>query len=201
MNKQIERRRLFIRITTLIGLVLTLCLSVFISRSNFFALNGPFQQWVASLGWLGPFVFILYIIFQTIIPLIPFGLTNVIGISLFGYLSGLTINIIGMILGSCLAFWLGRRYGEPFIKAFINDKQYGKYVLNTNLHRFQLLLAVGFILPVFPDDVFCMISGLFEIRFKRFFLILVATRPISLVVFTTISSSIVHIVLEFMKSL
>lgn len=102
-------------------------------------------------------------------------------------------NCIGMLIGSSINFFLGRRFGEGFLLAFINDETYQKYKERINRgNGLKKLLIIGFILPLFPDDIFCIIAGMSKITYKEFFKLILFYRPISLFVFTFMSSNIIQ---------
>ncbi|MGX7075725.1 TVP38/TMEM64 family protein [Globicatella sanguinis] len=181
----LKKKRSLIRYTTIVGIIFTVIASFFIAQSSFFKPGGGFNELLEKLGIIGPIVFIFLQITQTIYPIIPMGLTNVIGNLVFGTWLGFLCNVTGMLIGSCINFYLGRRFGESVVKAFISDEQYEKYISKIGDSKaFERLIIIGFILPVFPDDIFCMISGMSKLTFKRFFILVLLCRPISLFVFT-----------------
>ncbi|OFK59543.1 hypothetical protein HMPREF2811_00705 [Globicatella sp. HMSC072A10] len=181
----LKKKRSLIRYTTIVGIIFTVIASFFIAQSSFFKPGGGFNELLEKLGIVGPIVFIFLQITQTIYPIIPMGLTNVIGNLVFGTWLGFLCNVTGMLIGSSINFYLGRRFGESVVKAFISDEQYDKYISKIGDSKaFERLIIIGFILPVFPDDIFCMISGMSKLTFKRFFMLVVLYRPISLFVFT-----------------
>lgn len=189
----LERKRQIIRWTTIIGIIITISGSIYIAQSSYFKPGGGFYDLLSHLGFWAPIIFIVVQISQIIYPIIPFGLTNVIGDLVFGHAWGFVFNCIGMLVGSSINFYLGRRFGASFVKAFISDEQYDKYISKMNEGTgFIKLLKIGFILPVFPDDIFCMISGMSNMNFKDFFVLVVKYRPISLFVFTFLSSNIIQ---------
>lgn len=181
----LKKKRSLIRYTTIMGIIFTVIASFFIAQSSFFKPGGGFNELLGKLGMIGPIVFIFLQITQTIYPIIPMGLTNVIGNLVFGTWLGFLCNVTGMLIGSSINFYLGRRFGESVVKAFISDEQYEKYISKIGDSKaFERLIIIGFILPVFPDDIFCMISGMSKLTFKRFFILVLLCRPISLFVFT-----------------
>lgn len=181
----LKKKRSLIRYTTIMGIIFTVIASFFIAQSSFFKPGGGFNELLEKLGIIGSIVFIFLQITQTIYPIIPMGLTNVIGNLVFGTWLGFLCNVTGMLIGSSINFYLGRRFGESVVKAFISDEQYEKYISKIGDSKaFERLIIIGFILPVFPDDIFCMISGMSKLTFKRFFILVLLCRPISLFVFT-----------------
>lgn len=193
MTLSLEQKRLVIRNTTIFGVVATILGAYFILQSNYFRPEGGFSDLLINLGIFGPLIFILVQISQIIYPIIPLGLTNVIGDLIFGHAWGFVFNCIGMLIGSSINFFLGRRFGEGFLLAFINDETYQKYKERINRgNGLKKLLIIGFILPLFPDDIFCIIAGMSKITYKEFFKLILFYRPISLFVFTFMSSNIIQ---------
>lgn len=193
MTLSLEQKRLVIRSTTIFGVVATVLGAYFILQSNYFRPEGGFSDLLINLGIFGPLIFILVQISQIIYPIIPLGLTNVIGDLIFGHAWGFVFNCIGMLIGSSINFFLGRRFGEGFLLAFINDETYQKYKERINRgNGLKKLLIIGFILPLFPDDIFCIIAGMSKITYKEFFKLILFYRPISLFVFTFMSSNIIQ---------
>ena len=118
-QKAIELNRKIIRIVTIIGIVLTIILGWLVAKNDYFAIDGPFRESIAHSGWVGILIFILIQITQVVYPIIPGGLTCVIGHIVFGPLYGWIYNFVGIMIGSCINFWLARRYGETLAKAFV----------------------------------------------------------------------------------
>ncbi|MRJ47834.1 TVP38/TMEM64 family protein [Fundicoccus ignavus] len=199
MTLSLEQKRLVIRSTTIFGVVATILGAYFILQSNYFRPEGGFSDLLINLGIFGPLIFILVQISQIIYPIIPLGLTNVIGDLIFGHAWGFVFNCIGMLLGSSINFFLGRRFGEGFLLAFINDETYQKYKERINRgNGLKKLLIIGFILPLFPDDIFCIIAGMSKITYKEFFKLILFYRPISLFVFTFMSSNIIQFFVDLL---
>ena len=73
------------------------------------------QSWIASTGAIAPLVFILISFVQvTFIP-IPAAVTIIAGSYLFGTWLAFVYSYIGVMLGTMLAFGLGRWIGRPFV--------------------------------------------------------------------------------------
>lgn len=198
MKLSMESKRRIIRITTTIGIILTIAGSIFISQSDYFKPDGGFSDLLLRLGFWGPIIFILVQVSQIIYPIIPLGLTNVIGDLLFGHLWGFVFNTIGMLIGSSINFYIGGKYGPAVVRAFISDEEYDKYIGKMNSGKaFERLLRIGFIAPVFPDDIFCMIAGMSKMRFRQFFGMVLAYRPASVFVYTFMTSNAIQWIFDF----
>ena len=69
------------------------------------------------------------------------------------------------LLGLLSPFALARRYGETFVKAFVSQETYDKYIgyLDKNNGKsYAMILGAAFALPGFPDDFLCMVSWTFK---------------------------------------
>ena len=185
---QTEKNRKLIQTVALGGLLLTLSI-LYIIKANptYFAVGGGFHQLLTGMGIWAPIFFILFQIAQVIYPVIPGGLTCIVGHAIFGPLYGFLFNFTGIFIGSILSFLLARRYGEGFVKAFVSQETYDKYIgyLDNN-KTFERFLAAAFILPGLPDDFFCMVAGLSKISLKKFALIALLTKPITLYLYSAV---------------
>lgn len=193
MRLSLEKKRQIIRITTIIGIILTIIGFFVVSQSTYFDPGQGFEQLLRRLGFFAPFIFVLVQISQIIYPIIPMGLTNVIGFLIFGTFLGTVLNVVGLITGSAINFFLGRRFGGTIVRAFIEDEQYDKYVGMLNRGKaFDRLIMVGFIAPIFPDDIFCMIAGMSSMRFERFMKYVILFRPLSMFVYTFMTTTLIE---------
>ncbi|MEW6856994.1 VTT domain-containing protein [Streptococcus iniae] len=133
---------------------------------------------------IGSIVFFLVQIIQVVIPIIPGGITTVVGFLTFSPILGLFLNVVGIILGSSLLFILVRKFGKPFVLLFIDDEKMVVYEEKLASKIYERIFILNMISPVAPADVMIMITGLSKISFKKFLLIIILCRPISMVVYS-----------------
>ncbi|WP_264879784.1 hypothetical protein [Streptococcus alactolyticus] len=115
MMTQVGKQRQYIQILTGIGVVISIALFIFFQQhQSYFQVGGAFQQYLGQMGLLAPIIFILAQMVQVVYPIIPGGMTSVIGYIAFGPIWGFVYNLTGIFLGSLMAFALARRYGENF---------------------------------------------------------------------------------------
>ena len=93
-----------------------------------------------------------------------------------------------MTLGSVIVFALARVLGQRFVGQFVSDKLSEKY-LDVIRRKRDVFLALAFLFPFFPDDILCILAGLTDISFKRFFLLAVLARPWGLLVACMVGSA------------
>ncbi|MGY3725505.1 TVP38/TMEM64 family protein [Granulicatella balaenopterae] len=191
--------RRLIRLVTIIGLVLTIFIGYQISTTQYFSVGGPFQNFIARIGIYGPLLFIVVQITQVIYPVIPGGVTCMVGHVLFGPLWGFIYNFTGIMIGSICNFILARKYGYSFARAFVSEKTYQKYIAYlANDKKFERFLIGAFILPGFPDDFLCMVAGLSKMSLKRFVAISFLAKPATLYLYTIIGLKGIQYILNLL---
>lgn len=139
----------------------------------------------AGFGLLAPLAFIAIQIIQTVLPIIPGGVSSAVGIIVFGPLEGFIYNYVGLLIGAYLAFRLVRRYGKQFILKVVEKKTYDKYIgwLEKG-KKFDFFFALAIFLPGMPDDILCMICALTTMSTKRFMLINLLCKPFGLILYS-----------------
>lgn len=198
----IEARRKGIQAIGIAGLVITIVGGIWIGKTNLFKPGGNFHQLIEQLGLSGRVLFVGLMAVNTTLPVIPLGLLNVLGVLVFGFPVGVTLNIIGTLLGTVTNFLLGRKFGEDFVLSFISDAQYAKYLgLLDQGKRFERILFAGLLLPFFPDDIFCMIAGLTKMSFERFLAIICFCRPISVFIYSFVSTNAIQFSWQWLSQL
>lgn len=178
-----------IQILNAFGIALSLLfLAYFQQHPNFFAVGGTFQAYLVKLGILAPCLFILIQIVQVVYPVIPGGLTCVLGHVVFGPFLGFIYNTVGIFIGSLISFMLARKYGAQFAKIFVSDDTYNKYIPCLDKGKyFERFLAAAFILPGFPDDFLCMVAGLGKMSLLKFTAIFLLAKPVTLYIYTVLT--------------
>jgi uncharacterized membrane protein YdjX (TVP38/TMEM64 family) len=159
--------------------------SVFESRESL-------RAYVSSFGDWAPLVFIALQFMQVIISPIPGNLTTLMGGILFGFWRGFLLSLIAIVFGSICAFLLGKAFGRPLVERVIGKKVVDKY-LSTVSSRQMVVLILMFLLPVFPDDVLCLIAGLSAMRLRTFIVVMVLTRPWGLLVSALLGAGLISV--------
>jgi uncharacterized membrane protein YdjX (TVP38/TMEM64 family) len=137
---------------------------------EFYANRKAIAQYIKDAGPYGPIVFIILQGLQVVAAPIPGEATGILGGYLFGTLPGLIYSTIGLTLGSCLAFGLGRWLGLPFVRRFVRQETYHKFDFLTRA-RGELVVFLLFLIPGFPKDILCFLLGASPIPFGTFFLV------------------------------
>ena len=140
-----------------------------------------------------PVVYTVLQFLQVVVLPIPSVVSTLAGVALFGAFQTMVYSLIGVLLGSFTAFFVGRKLGNTAVSWMIGEETMNKWQ-NKIKGKDYLLLTLMFILPVFPDDVVCSVAGLstmtlryfaFMIIFSRFLQISLTCYSIDLIPFTT----------------
>lgn len=138
----------------------------------------------AFLAKYGAYAGLIYILIQflqvTIIP-VPAAITTVAGVALFGFWQTFLYSIIGIMCGSMFAFFLGRRFGVKLIIWLCGQSVYEKYTKLTK-GKDKIVLTMMFLFPFFPDDLLCIAAGITDMKYWEFFVIMLFTRPINILI-------------------
>ncbi|MDV4558133.1 VTT domain-containing protein [Enterococcus faecium] len=181
----IAASRKLINFISIIGLGLSIALTIYFINLGVFKDLNALRGLVGDFIILGPIIFVFIQILQVVIPIIPGGISTAAGVLIFGPYAGFIYNYIGICIGSIIIFLLGRRYGKPFILSMISDKTYNKYIgWLDNQNRFEKLFALAIFLPVAPDDALCLMAGLTNMSVKRYTLIILIAKPLSIFLYS-----------------
>lgn len=117
------------------------------------------EAFLFALGPYAAIVFVLIQALQVVIAPIPGELTGVIGGYVFGKGVGLVLSMIGLTLGSWIAFEISRRFGKQLVCKIVPSKVVDKLasVPSERVTAFSLLF---FLLPGLPKDYLCFVLGL-----------------------------------------
>lgn len=161
----------------IIIIIYSIKLSIFEDKSIFI-------NYIKDFGILAPICFILLQIIQVIIPLIPGGVSSLTGVLAFGPVLGFIYNYIGIVIGSCIAYILAKRYGLRLIEKIFKEETINKYIKYIKNNYFYKIFIIGIFLPILPDDLLCYIAGISQISFKKFLIIILLGKPISLLTYS-----------------
>jgi uncharacterized membrane protein YdjX (TVP38/TMEM64 family) len=104
----------------------------------------------------------------------------------------MAMSILGITIGSLIAFALARKFGRPLVVRLAGGAAVEKYMDTVNRHSAWLLFAM-FLLPFFPKDALSYIAGLTGIGWPVFLLISFVGRLPGQAVSTLVGSGMISI--------
>ena len=163
--------------------------------TGFFEAAGSPKQMGEYIARCAPWSHLVYFgvqLVSVIVAPIPSNITAAAGAYLFGLWPSFLMTWGAVTAGSAVVFLLARALGQEFAGKFVGEKLEEKY-LDLIRRKRDVFLALAFLFPFFPDDLLCILAGLTDISFRRFFLLAVLARPWGLLVACMVGSATVAI--------
>lgn len=178
-------KRILVNFISSIGLVLCVIFTIIAWRTGFLTSQEKMESAIARAGILGPIVFVTIQIIQVIVPIIPGGVSCLVGVLMFGSLQGFLLNYIGICSGSMIVFGLSKVYGRRLMEHIFSKKSIAKYEQWTNTKdRFAKLFTIAILLPVAPDDMLCFLAGTTAMSWRQFITIILICKPAGLAIYS-----------------
>jgi uncharacterized membrane protein YdjX (TVP38/TMEM64 family) len=121
---------------------------------------------IQSLGNLGVFAYIAFLIVAIVIGPIPSTPMTVAAGMVWGPLSAAIYGVVGLCLGSIAAYWIGRTLGRSAVKVLMGKS------IHFSKHRGEVYLGwivfVTHLLPVMPYDLVSYGAGISGLSFPIF---------------------------------
>ena len=137
-----------------------------------------FQKYMAGFGLAAPLFLAAFQAAQVVLPVLPGLLGCVAGALMFGASGGFWCNYIEISTASILAFWLAPKYGRDLVGRMFPGEKYEKWARWAADSRFYtVILFLGMVLPLFPDDYFCYFTGITKMRAGKFVAIILLGKP------------------------
>jgi uncharacterized membrane protein YdjX (TVP38/TMEM64 family) len=162
------------RIVALIAfplLVAALVVPVVIWRQqiwNVFASVKNLRQWVEGWGPGAPFVFIGVQAIQVIVFVIPGEVAQIAGGFLFGGWMGILLSVVGIAIGSTIAFFASRLLGKPFVGALFAKESLERTEKMLSAPGAKIIFFLLFLIPGIPKDILCYVAGISPLRYRFF---------------------------------
>jgi uncharacterized membrane protein YdjX (TVP38/TMEM64 family) len=117
------------------------------------------REFIQGYGILAPAVLVVLQTVQVVAAPIPGQVLAVVAGYLFGAWWGTLYNMIGITIGSTIAFWISRRYGRAYVENIVHDEALARFDTVSDDHG-RSALFFFFLVPGLPDDVICFAGGL-----------------------------------------
>ena len=180
----IKNKTLLLR--TLLGVYLFLIVietfALILQKTGFFEIvkdETSLQQYLEKSGVWMPFLYVGLQYLQVVVLPIPSLVSTIAGVALFGPFGTIIYSLIGIVLGSLTAFFIGRKLGAKAVAWMIGEDTLKKWQQKLK-GKNEVLLTLMFLLPVFPDDVLCFVAGLSSMTTKYFVIMMILSRILSI---------------------
>ena len=139
-----------------------------------------------KMGPWAPLGFIIFQMIQVFAPILPGGLSILIGALLFGNILGIIYSYIGGVIGEIIGFEIVRKIGNGLLPYIFSPRVYNKYekIANEQSVNMEKILIITLIVPFLPDDIACLVSGLSKMKFSHYFIIILLLKPWSIALYS-----------------
>jgi uncharacterized membrane protein YdjX (TVP38/TMEM64 family) len=136
------------------------------------------RNYIATFGSSAIMLFITFQFLQVVVLPVPGVVSVAAGVALFGPLPCAVYSFIGIVIGSLVAFAIGRYVGVKAVGWIVGKEQLERWMQKVR-GKDYLILSLMFLLPMFPDDVLCFVAGLSSMTWLYFIVMISITRLIS----------------------
>lgn len=138
------------------------------------------KNYILSTKEKGIYIYMLIQALQVVILPVPAAIICIVGSLIYGpFLGGLYCSI-GILIGSFISFFIGKTFGYKIVAWIAGKENTDKYSAIIR-KRGGFFLALAFLLPMFPDDILCLIAGITNMKFRTFAWVTIITRPIGVI--------------------
>jgi len=117
------------------------------------------ESWVRAAGAWGPFVLLGLQAIQILAAPIPGVFVPILAGMFYGPVIGPLLTMGGTLLGSALAYWIGRSAGHAVAERWIGRPTLERAHALIRGKRW-VALAIIFLIPFSPADALCFVSGI-----------------------------------------
>jgi len=159
-----RKKRLAIGTLGILGLIVLLLILIFFN---------PYQidstlEFTAEHLIIGATLLILLRALSNVVPAIPGGMIIFSAVPIFGWFVAFICNVIGILLGASIAFFLARTYREPLVTRFASLNKIHQLEKQVSGKK-QFMALVAFRLFTVPVvDISSYVIGLTKISFPKF---------------------------------
>lgn len=169
-----SRRRVLIHATLLVAVLVALGVLVRL-YAPFLTDPDALAATIRGFGVAGPVVLVVVQALQVVVAPVPGQVLAVVAGYLYGVWLGTLYNMIGIAVGSAVAFWLSRRYGRPYVESVVDEDLLSRFDEVQGGHV-RLSLFVLFLFPGLPDDLLCFAGGLTRVPLWQLIVIAIVGR-------------------------
>ncbi len=191
MDKILSKRKKILHIfIVLLGLALflggTYALLIFTGLWEYVNSAEKIKNLILNMGFYGRVIFVLLQFLQvTFVPL-PASMVVIAGTLVYGPLQASLLSLAGILLGSALAFYLGKTFGKKLVIFMVGKETCDKWVKFLDNGKYSYIIMM--LLPFFPDDVLCLVAGITNMSWIFFIVSQFLTRPVGIITTAYFSS-------------
>ena len=145
------------------------------------------RLFIAGFGMWGDAALFVVTVFEVVVLPIPAAVTILIGTVLYGPIASFFVSSLGMIAGSLICYYIGKSFGYEIV-SWIAGKDNADRYIGIIGERGKTPFFAMMLLPLFPDDLLCMLAGVTRMSQSFFAFTIALTRPVSVAFYSFFGS-------------
>lgn len=141
---------------------------------------------ILGIGLYGRIIFVLLQFLQVTFLPIPASVLVIAGSLVYGPIQASLLSLSGILLGSALAFFLGKTFGKKLVVFMVGKESCNKWIKFLDNGKYSYIIMM--LLPFFPDDVLCLVAGVTNMSWPFFIVTQFLTRPVGVITTAYFSS-------------
>ena len=113
---------------------------------------------------------------QVVICIIPGQALQFAGEYLFGIPLGLLLSVIGIAVGSCIAYFFARMLGRDAVHLFFGERKVTEMIDLMNSPKGLIVTFIIFLIPGIPKDLCSYAAGLSNIKIRPYLIVSMVAR-------------------------
>ena len=152
--------------------------------------EAKFRDFVSQYGVFSDIVFILMIVFQIVIAIVPGEPFEIAAGYAFGYIRGTVDCLIGFAIGGAIVFLLVRKFGVKIVEIFFSMDKIKELKFLQNPKRVNVTTFIVFLIPGTPKDLLSYFAGLTDMKLSFWMFITTVARFPSLITSIVLGNAI-----------
>ncbi|MBV4426049.1 TVP38/TMEM64 family protein [Clostridium tyrobutyricum] len=135
-------------------------------------INNPkmLKSIILSYGRYGVLAFFTLEILQVVVFFIPGEFVQIASGYIYGSFFGTILSVVGITLGSVIAYTVSKIYGRPFIEKITSKNKLKFFTKILNSKNINFLVFLLYLIPGIPKDILSYICGVSRMNLREFFI-------------------------------
>jgi uncharacterized membrane protein YdjX (TVP38/TMEM64 family) len=156
-----------IPVRPLVLLVVVIAVIVFSAKMGIGEKLAALQDWIGSLGILGPLVFVVLYAVATVAAL-PGSALSIVAGAIFGPVLGVVTVIFAATLGASMAFLVSRYFARSSIERWLEGNEKFRKLDDLTARHGDIMVAITRLVPLFPFNLLNYGFGLTKVAFRTY---------------------------------
>lgn len=174
-----QRNKKIVGIIALFAVIIfSLAIFLFIGKPLISFVQNPqkFRDWVEGFGIFGRLIFVLMIVLQVVVAIIPGEPFEMVSGYAFGTIEGSLLCILGAVIGSVIIFLLVRKFGIKLVELFFSKEKIDSLKFLQNTKKLTLIFFIIMLIPGTPKDLLSYFAPLTKMSLKSWVIIVAVSR-------------------------